>query len=227
MKHILTGLLTLLFSILSLHLSSQAVGIRADNSLPDASSMLDIKSNTKGLLIPRMTSTQRIAIVVPAVGLMVYDTDTQSFWYRNTTGWVNSMASPVKALAYIYNTNPQLCFIEADLTFSSNGYLTGISHVPGSDLIFFEVSGTYKIMFSVSAVELNQFALFINGIPVPGGLYGSGGGTQQNNGMLIVSINAGDIITLRNHSSNSSVTLQSLTGGNQTNVNASILIEQL
>lgn len=51
---------------------------------PDASSMLDITSTDKGLLIPRMTTAQRGAIANPAAGLMVFDNETNSFWYFNT-----------------------------------------------------------------------------------------------------------------------------------------------
>ncbi len=63
------------------------VGINSDNSDPDASAMLDVKSTDRGLLIPRMTSTQRGDISSPANGLLVYDTSTSSFWYYNTE-WV-------------------------------------------------------------------------------------------------------------------------------------------
>lgn len=54
---------------------------------PDASSMLDIVSTDKGLLIPRMTTAQRDAIASPAAGLMVFDNQTNSFWYFNST-WI-------------------------------------------------------------------------------------------------------------------------------------------
>jgi hypothetical protein len=46
-------------------------GINTDHSAPDNSAMLDVKSATKGMLIPRLTSAQRMAIVSPANGLMV------------------------------------------------------------------------------------------------------------------------------------------------------------
>ncbi|MFH2143554.1 MAG: hypothetical protein ABIJ97_14100, partial [Bacteroidota bacterium] len=42
---------------------------------------------TKGLLIPRMTTAQRIAIVSPASSLLVYDTNLSSFFYWTGTGW--------------------------------------------------------------------------------------------------------------------------------------------
>ena len=57
---------------------------------PDASSALDITSTTKGLLIPRMTETQRDAISSPATGLMIYQTDgTVGFYYYNGSSWAN------------------------------------------------------------------------------------------------------------------------------------------
>lgn len=44
---------------------------------PHASSALDVQSpgNNQGVLLPRMTTTQKNAIVNPAAGLLVYDTD--------------------------------------------------------------------------------------------------------------------------------------------------------
>ncbi|MBK7031090.1 MAG: hypothetical protein IPH45_18645 [Bacteroidales bacterium] len=63
------------------------VAINTDGSVPDNSAMLDVKSTTKGMLLPRMTSAERIAIVSPATGLSVYDLITQSYWYYNGTAW--------------------------------------------------------------------------------------------------------------------------------------------
>ena len=53
---------------------------------PNASSLLDVSSTTKGFLPPRMTSTQRAAISTPAAGLVVYDT-TLSKLCVYTTAW--------------------------------------------------------------------------------------------------------------------------------------------
>jgi hypothetical protein len=83
------------------------------------------------------------------------------------------------------------------------------------------------VTFSVSSVEPNQFALFVNGALVMGTVYGSGAGTQQSYGQAIITLAADDVLTLRNHTSSAAVTLQTLAGGTQTNVNASILIEKL
>jgi len=56
---------------------------------PNASSLLDITSTTKGILIPRMTLTQRNAIVTPAIGLMIYQTNsTPGFYYYSGSAWI-------------------------------------------------------------------------------------------------------------------------------------------
>ena len=49
--------------------------------------MLDVASQNKGILVPRMPTAQRIAIASPATGLLVYDTDTNTFWYYDN-GWM-------------------------------------------------------------------------------------------------------------------------------------------
>lgn len=51
------------------------VGINADNSQPDSSAMLDVKSTEKGLLPPRMTYDQMNAIPSPENGLIVFCTN--------------------------------------------------------------------------------------------------------------------------------------------------------
>lgn len=68
-------------------MQAQGVGINNDNTDPSPSAMLDVKSTNKGLLIPRMSSAQRAAIASPAKGLMVFDNQTNSFWYHNGTVW--------------------------------------------------------------------------------------------------------------------------------------------
>jgi N-acetylneuraminic acid mutarotase len=55
---------------------------------PNASAALDVTSTTKGILIPRMTTAQRNAIVTPLTGLLVFDISTNSFWFRGTSSWV-------------------------------------------------------------------------------------------------------------------------------------------
>ena len=65
---------TILFIAACINTQAQNVAINNDASVPDNSAMLDVKSLTKGVLIPRMNSTNINAIVNPAKGLLVLDT---------------------------------------------------------------------------------------------------------------------------------------------------------
>ncbi|MBA3815309.1 MAG: hypothetical protein H0X29_02085 [Parachlamydiaceae bacterium] len=130
--------------------------------------------------------------------------------------------------AYIYNEGAQVIPLEADITFDSNGPISsGFTHAPGTSTIMFTNAGIYKVEFSISGVEPNQFTMFLNGAAVSGATYGSGAGTQQNCGQMIWTMSAGDVLTLRNHTSTAAVTLQTLSGGTVFNANASISILKL
>jgi hypothetical protein len=86
------NLLFVLFFLCTIS-NAQNVAINATGAAPAASAMLDITSTTSGLLIPRMTSAQRVAIASPATGLKVYDTTTSSFWYFNGVIWVEQLGT--------------------------------------------------------------------------------------------------------------------------------------
>ena len=81
------NILIIIVIMLSYNASLMAqVGI--NTTTPDPSSMLDIQSTEKGLLIPRMTLVERNNISSPAQGLMVYQTDnTPGFYYYNGSTW--------------------------------------------------------------------------------------------------------------------------------------------
>jgi hypothetical protein len=68
--------------------TSGSVGIGANTSIA-ASAILDVTSTTQGVLFPRMTTVQKLAIGSPAAGLQVYDTTLNQMSYFNGTTWVN------------------------------------------------------------------------------------------------------------------------------------------
>jgi hypothetical protein len=70
-----------------------------------SSSVLEMESTNKGMLVPRMSSLQRSAIVSPALGLLLYDTTTNSFWQFNGTAWVELSNYWIKTGNDISNTN--------------------------------------------------------------------------------------------------------------------------
>jgi sugar lactone lactonase YvrE len=67
---------------------AQSVGIGTNT--PNTSARLEVSSTTQGILIPTLTSTQRSAVVHPATGLLVFQTDgTPGFYYYTGLAWVN------------------------------------------------------------------------------------------------------------------------------------------
>ncbi len=92
MKKILFAAAIFFYSATNL-VFSQSLSINTDGSTANASAMLDIKSTTKGLLIPRMTTAQRTAIATPATGLQVYDTDLNLLYFYNGSSWTSLGAS--------------------------------------------------------------------------------------------------------------------------------------
>jgi hypothetical protein len=85
MKSIVLGVLV----FCAINLNAQ-VGI--GTAAPDNSAILDVSATDKGMLFPRLTSAQRIAITAPASGLHVFDTNTNSLWFYNGSFWVNYAA---------------------------------------------------------------------------------------------------------------------------------------
>ncbi len=79
-------LLIVLYSGFLANAQSGSIGIGTTN--PNSSAALDIESNTKGMLAPRMTTAQRNLIASPATGLLVFDNTTNSFWFKSASNWV-------------------------------------------------------------------------------------------------------------------------------------------
>jgi hypothetical protein len=106
------------------------VGIGTFN--PDSTSLLELFSTSKGLLVPRMTSTERDLILAPAVGLLIYNTSTSSFNYFDKD-WKDYSA-------FVKNYNSNLI---GDITTTtiSNEVVNGMSITP-------QFAGKYKVTFN-------------------------------------------------------------------------------
>src|SRR6187200_560442 len=71
---------------------AQGIALNETGTTPHGSAMLDVQSTAKGVLFPRMMVGQRTGIGSPAIGLLVYEHDTQSFWYRDSSAWVRILS---------------------------------------------------------------------------------------------------------------------------------------
>lgn len=89
MKHYL---LRLIYSLSLTAFAVMPVGAQNNvgigTSTPDASAILELQDNSRGVLVPRLTTVQRNSIAAPANGLLVFDSDFNCFYFFVTgTGW--------------------------------------------------------------------------------------------------------------------------------------------
>jgi hypothetical protein len=117
---------------------------------PGTSSLLEIKSTSKGILIPRMTLVQRNGIVAPATGLLIFQTNsTPGFYYYTGSAWKAVTSKTGWSLTGNAGTSPSTNFIgttdAAALVFKVNNTQAGL--INGND------SGT---AFGYQALQQNS-----------------------------------------------------------------------
>ena len=117
---------------------------------PDASSALDIESTTGGILIPRLSESQRDAIALPATGLMIYQTNEISgFYFYNGTAWtkINGATGP---------RGPQGVFGGASFEYQYGGVGPLLSDVDNG-LVRFLDSDTQNSAMQLQFSELDSY----------------------------------------------------------------------
>ncbi|MEO6718799.1 MAG: tail fiber domain-containing protein [Ferruginibacter sp.] len=140
---------------------AQSIGI--NNNTPHSSAILDVKSNTKGMLLPRTSTTSRNAIVNPAKGLLLYDTTTSGFWFHNGTAWASLAGSSgwgltgnaATATNFIGTTNNQ------PLRFRVNNTWAGEIH-PTSGNVFLGVAAGQANSAGQGNTAVGDHSLFAN-----------------------------------------------------------------
>lgn len=80
---------------------AQNISINATGALPDESAMLDIASLNSGILIPRLTTTQRDAIPIPANGLQIFNTTTKTLNVYTNSRWETIAYSRTSNIVYV------------------------------------------------------------------------------------------------------------------------------
>ena len=189
MKHIKLLFLSILFT----SFSYAQVGIGTTN--PDPSSMLDIQSDSQGLLAPRMDTADRNAIASPAEGLLVFDTDEDAFYYYDTTGstWVKLLTNSVERDNYV------LVKSKVDLPTPSGGTITLDENT------YYEINGTINL--GVDSIDLNN--AYVSGLDANEDILvssntvftGSTGGAIRNvtiTGGTAFNITGGNLLLIQN-----------------------------
>ncbi|MBE9480181.1 MAG: tail fiber domain-containing protein [Bacteroidetes bacterium] len=134
-----------LFGI-SINVMPQGVAINSDGSAADGTAILDVKSTTKGILIPRMTYDERNAITSPAAGLLVYQTNNYSgFYFYNGTIWFLFDDDGTTVSDFDNNTKIQ------------------VEKSTNEDIIRFDINGTEKMRLRESILEFvnTGYSVFI------------------------------------------------------------------
>jgi hypothetical protein len=161
--------------LLFIFLLSATVSVQAQVGIgiatPATSAQLDITSTTRGLLIPRMTASQRSpGIVSPAEGLMVYQTDAPIGIYVFKAGVWTILSAGV--------SNPTLVTRATNLIINSGVYVDVISISLEANKTYFIESvvlgqrvggtsgpGTFQLVYSGSATT--DFGFFVSANQLP------------------------------------------------------------
>lgn len=139
--------------ILCGYVSSFAQNVGIGTATPAGTAILDLTSTNTGLLIPRLTTTQRgLVSNPPATGLLVYDLTLNTFYYYNGTQWLPLVSSSGSGAGWMLlgnaGTVPSTNFLGTtdanDLVFSTNS-VEGMRLTSGSDLAVGVTSATQKL----------------------------------------------------------------------------------
>lgn len=135
---------------------------------PVASAKLQIDSTTQGFLQPRMTSVQRNAIVAPAEGLQVYDTDLMAVCRYSGTGWFYDFT--------IANTA-----IQTTASSTYNNLIEFVTPVLGTGNYIIEFEGTYQSTATNTGIgaRLSQGTATINFLSINWRFSQAGNGTDK------------------------------------------------
>lgn len=183
----------ILIVFISIHFVKAQVGIGTDT--PSNSSILDVESTEKGVLLPRMTSAQRSAIPGPANGLTVFDTDLQAYYFynENESSW-ESLSS-----ARLERDNYVLIKSQEDFPDASGGAITLDSNT------FYEINGPVNI-----DTPLNLNGAYLAGLDASedvliknsGNIFEGNGGSIRNlsitGGGNVFALSAGSSLLVQN-----------------------------
>jgi hypothetical protein len=124
--------------------STAQVGI--GTKIPEPSAMLEVKSNNKGVLISRMTETERSAIKSPASGLLVYQTDgIAGFYYHTGSEWKYLPPATIASAAQ-------------PLTYSTSGSSYTVSSVSGATNRITSTGGTAPVI-DIASTYIGQSSI--------------------------------------------------------------------
>lgn len=139
----------LVFSIVLIRGFSQ-VSVSPDGTAPHQSAMLEVKSVNRGFLPPRLSSAQRDAIVSPAAGLLIFNTDCSTIQVFNGVNWtVMGSTALLPSPPVIYETGQHCLQYPSQFSISdvpgATGYLWSVP--PDATILIGQGTTTIEVLF--------------------------------------------------------------------------------
>ncbi len=173
-------LLFLAITMIASYSLTAQVGVNNDGSNPDNSAMLDVKSTDKGMLMPRMNSSQIQSIVNPADGLQVYNTDNGKLFiyvlaynaWKEVQYGTNSITLPASYTigtgSSCYNTSVNGQYLSG-FTFGAYNFaeIDVIVTIPGSWSITTDTVNGYSFSGSGAFLTTGIVHVTLDGIGTP------------------------------------------------------------
>ena len=129
------------------------------------------------------------------------------------------------AYAVIYTRNARKIPVGSPVIFALDSCLLNMKHITGTPELRVCKSGVYIVEFDAQTDLPSQFALYVNGNPLPTTIFGSDSGAAQISIRQLVSLKKGDLLTVVNHSSfMGTITTSQNPGGTEVGVSVSLVL---
>ncbi len=135
---------------------------------PDNSAILELNSTTQGLLLPRMTTNQRNAIVSPAEGLLIYNLDSGCFQFYTGTSWSSCLGATSTNRLDCGSVNSNGSYIAGNPLTNSNTITVDIlvNSIDTYNIITNTVNGySFSASGIFSSLGINTITLIGSGTP--------------------------------------------------------------
>ncbi|GEQ86458.1 hypothetical protein ULMS_19660 [Patiriisocius marinistellae] len=180
--------------------------VGVNTSSPDASSILDIVSTDKGILIPRMTEEGKNDIITPKKGLLIYqNNEAEGFWYYDGSIWkpIDTKGEFTSSTGVVHNvTNIR----QDDFVFGSNS----LNNIAGADddsrFLFDKGKSAFRVGYNNTSSwdnsEIGSFSFSAGSKGTASGTYAVTMGRENNaTGSYAVSIGRSNTVSAVNGTS--------------------------
>lgn len=163
--------------------AQNGVSVNVSGAVAHPSAMLDVSASSKGVLITRLTTAQRVAIPNPAPGLLVYDTDRQTIFLFDGADWMAMMFATQDKLPLVQRSSPDTAnanfgvavAIEGDIAVvgAPQAKINGNAQ-QGAAYVFERVNGSWHQTQRLTASDGAIIDYFGSSVAIYNGLIGIG-----------------------------------------------------